>query len=381
MWRSDAAARRGLAAAIVLVALGQAATGRASECLPPLFGDGSRLVSPAETRLLWLEPLLGQHEICRRHLPDERTAIAIGSSGIFGYPHAAPDTAVAMVNRAFDESRFGAHLFNLGMMWTYAPKDALILHETLDRHHADVIVYALTLDDFYHVAPAGFDAIDAFFLANSEAVDRAASAGIPGVGEAFELYRRVWSDDVAGEAAWRRFRELGRTARVAVRQVAVRARAALFPGMPAEDVPPAPPAEKYDCAKVHRFAGHWKNWKDWSLLPWLAGMRADGTRVLVVNWPVAEDAVGDCFNARYPRANFDEYNAWLASETAARGLDYLDLHDLLAPEQFLDSIHPDAEGQRLVALRLEAALREVFDAEARERARADGREAAAAPER
>jgi hypothetical protein len=359
MWRSRRPARVWLAAAVILVA----ATGaRASFCLPPLMEDGSRLVAATDARVLWLEPLLRQHEVCWRDpaQPGEARIFVIGSSGIFGYPHAADKTAVAIVNRAFDEQGTPAHLFNLGMLWSYAAKDALILREA-ERYRPDAIVYAVTFDDFYHQSPVGYPPVDNFFLRNSRAVDRAAAEKLTGIGEPFDLYRRFWSDDVAGEAAWRAFREIGSLARVLVRQLAVSSLSAWFPdhlvGMP--DSPE--PKDDYDCAEVHRFALNWMNWKDWSLLPWLAELeRERGTPVLVVNWPVAPDPAGDCFNARYLEANFDDYNAWLRRETEARGLAYLDLHDLLAPEDFLDSIHPGVEGQRAVAVRLEAALRELL---------------------
>jgi hypothetical protein len=356
MWRSSALA--------TLLVLAAAAPSPAQLCLPPLYEDGTRLIAPAETRVLWLEPLLRQHEVCWREPGSaaESRVFVLGSSGIFGYPHAAGETAVAAVNRSFDERGTPAHLFNLGMVWTYGPKDALILHEAL-RFEPDAIVYAVTLDDFYHRSPSGFPPVDSFFLANSRAVDRAAAAGLPGIGEAFERYRAHWTDDVAGEALWRSLRESGRLARVGARQIALRARAAWVPGAAGDPVPPEESRKGYDCEDVKRFALHWIGWQDWSLLPWLADLqRASGTRVLVVNWPVAADPVGECFNSRYPKANFDDYNAWLARETEARGLRYLDLHDALGPDQFVDSIHPNVDGQRAVAERLEAALRALLPA-------------------
>jgi hypothetical protein len=373
MWRSSAPSRgprpRAVArAARVAGAIGLgasllvAASSARSEpafCLPPLYEDGSRLVSAGETRVLWLEPLLRQHEVCWREPASsgESRVFVIGSSGIFGYPYAAGGTAVASINRAFEEQQTPAHLYNLAMMWTYGPKDALILHEA-KRFKPDAIVYAVTLDDFYHSSPSGFTPVDTFFLSNSRAVDRAAAASLPGIGEPFELYRRYWRDDAAGESLWRSLRESGRLVRIATRQVALRARSSWLPHMPAELAPIEAAGDSYDCDAVKRFALHWTNWQDWSLLPWLEQMqREHGTRVLVVNWPVAARPVGDCFNARYPKAGFDAYNAWLERETHERGLAYLDLHDLLAADRFLDSIHPNAEGQSAVAERLGPPIR------------------------
>jgi hypothetical protein len=376
MWRSSAtsrgARRRALSPAArlagtiglgaLLLSPAPAACSDPGFCLPPLYEDGSRLVSADETRVLWLEPLLRQHEVCWREPASagESRVFVLGSSGIFGYPYSAKDTAVAMVNRSLAAERTPAHLFNLGMMWTYGPKDALILHEAR-RFRPDAIVYAVTLDDFYHSSPSGFTPVDTFFLSNSRAVDRAAAASLPGIGAPLELYRRHWSEDAAGESLWRSFRESGRLARIATRQVALRARSSWLPDMPAELAPIEAAGDGYDCEAVKRYALHWINWQDWSLLPWLEQMqREHGTRVLVVNWPVAPEPVGDCFNARYPKANFDAYNAWLERETRARGLRYADLHDLVPKDRFLDSIHPNAEGQRAVAARLEQAVRDLL---------------------
>jgi hypothetical protein len=361
MWRSSKLA---IGVVSLLLVLAEAARSNAQICLPPLYEDGSRLVTPVETRVLWLEPLLRQHEVCWRRpgSAGESRLFVIGSSGIFGYPFAARESAVAMVNRSLAEKQTPAHLFNLAMMWTYGPKDALILHEAM-RFRPDAIVYAVTLDDFYHRSPSGVSPVDALFLSNSRAADRAAAAKLPGIGEPLERYRQYWSEESAGASLWRSLREAGLLARIGARQAALQVDSSVPPLAPVEIMPIAAAGESYDCDQVKKRAEYWIDWQQWSLLPWLAEMKRErGTPVLVVNWPVARQQNGDCFNVRYVQADFDEYNAWLRSETAAHGFGYLDLHDLLAPDGFLDSIHPNADGQRAVAERLEPAVRDLLAA-------------------
>jgi len=351
MWRSSALA-------LLLLALAPAA--RSDVCLPPTFEGGTRLIRPGQARVLWLEPLLRQHEACWRSpaRPDEQRVFVYGSSSIFGFPHPSAKSAVGLVNRAFAADGTPAHLFNLGMVWTYMPKDALIVHES-QRFAPDVIVYAVTLDDFYHHAPAGFPPLDAFFLANSAAVDAFAAESPPGVAEPLARYESDWAGDRPLEPAWRRWRQAGLFVRVGVEQLGRGVRARWFPGL-AYDAPPVDPAKThYDCAAVHeRFDAFWKDWRDWSLLPYLAQLRREhGVEVLVVNWPVAYEPVGDCHNARYRTTDLEAYRRWLRVQASAHELGFLDLHGLLGAGDFVDSIHPTAEGQRRIAGRLGAALR------------------------
>ena len=89
------------------------------------------------------------------------------------------------------------------------------------------------------------------------------------------------------------------------------------------------------------------------MLEYLAKLRREtGVEVLVVNWPVAHEPRGDCYNVRYPTAAFQDYVDWMEETSETLGLEYLDLHDLLTRREFVDSVHPTVRGQRKVALRL-----------------------------
>jgi len=78
--------------------------------------------------------------------------------------------------------------------------------------------------------------------------------------------------------------------------------------------------------------------------------------VLVVNWPVAKEPVEDCYNVRFPAEAISDHARWLAGEAARRQLHHVDLHDYLPPEDFVDSLHLNAEGNRKVADRLQTEL-------------------------
>jgi hypothetical protein len=355
MWRS----RAGAAALLVLTA----GPARGQLCAPPTFDGGSRLFATSGVQVYWLEPLLRQHEVCwRRPARDnEKRVFIFGSSGVFGYPHPSGKSAVGLVNEAFDAAAVPAHLFNLAMPWSYAPKDALIVREA-ERFRPDVIVYCVTLDDSYHQAPAGFAALDTIFRQNSDAVDRFAGEHPPGIAEPLAMYGKYWKDDRLLAAKWRHFRQLGAYVRAAVEQFGISVRRWWFPDLPYETSEPEKAATDYDCGKIaEKFALFWTSSRDWSLLPYLAQLRREtGVQVLVVNWPVAHDPVGDCYNARYTSRDFEAYNTALRAEASALELGYLDLHDELASTDFLDSIHPTLEGQRLVAARLEPAVLELL---------------------
>jgi hypothetical protein len=354
MWRSSVA----LAA---LLALGPAHAS-AKICLPPVFEGGTRLTPKQEPHVLWLEPLLRQHEVCRRpRRSGERRIFVFGNSGIFGYPFIQEQSAIARVNRRFEARGVPARLFNLAMIWSYAPKDALIVHESL-RFEPDVLVVSLTLDDFYHLAPFGLPALDAFFQDNRNAVDRFASEDPPGVAEPLRGYRSSWSDVPAARYRWRQFRQSGLLVRAGIRAIGEWIRALWFPRLRERPAPTEPAHTSYDCAAVQRkFRLFWRSWQDWSPLPYLAQLRAErGIGVLVVNWPVAHEPVGNCYNARYDEEALATYDRWLRERTAKLGLPLLDLHDLLPADAFVDSIHPTQDGQRRVAVRLSGALEELL---------------------
>jgi hypothetical protein len=102
------------------------------------------------------------------------------------------------------------------------------------------------------------------------------------------------------------------------------------------------------------------HWRSWNILAYLEELhRSRGVEVLVVNWPVAHEPVGDCYNVRYPNAGLAEFRDWVREETRARGLAHLDLQDLLPADEFIDSLHVTAAGHARIAAALGPIVRTV----------------------
>jgi hypothetical protein len=114
----------------------------------------------------------------------------------------------------------------------------------------------------------------------------------------------------------------------------------------------------YDCAKTHALTEQrYRNWQTWNILSYLEELRRnDGTDVVVVAWPVAHEPVGDCYSVRYTEESVRQFTGWVQEESARRGLSFVDLHALLPPELFLDSLHVSPDGHARVAAALESVL-------------------------
>ena len=347
----------------LLVAAQSAA--RAEICLPPAIGDRPRLTELGKTQVLWLELLFRQHEVCWRapRVPDETRIFAIGNSTTFGFPLPYDQSAIGLVNQHLERRGIPAHVFNLGFAYTYQVKEALILSEVL-AYEPDFIVYGVTLDDLIHIAPFRYRPLVEFFNSNSFAVERLAANPPPTFEEPFRRYLDAQADDVRPYAAWLGLRQAGTFIRVRARQTAKTLRKRLFPGVPDEKPEILDTKPDYRCKPAAReFNKTHENWQAWSMLDYLAELRAEtGIEVLVVNWPVAHEPQGRCYNVRYPAAAFADYVSWMEDKAESLKLPYLDIHDLLAPVDFVDSVHPTASGQRKVAVELEAKLDELLAA-------------------
>ncbi len=326
-------------------------------CLPPLFEHGQRLHPLTGMQIMWLDPLLRQHEFCWRDKPREVRIALFGDSAVFGFPLPAEQTFSALVNQRLDAAGIPAHLFNLAWVFTYQMRDTVILHEAL-AYDPDLIVYVMTLADLTHVAPTAYPIpLVRFFELNTDALARLAAAPPAGLQEPVERYRVV-----ADRSRWLvtadRMRQLGYLTRAASRSVAGTLARRVGAEPAAEPLPVPARKTAYDCeATLRQNALFFQDFEQWNPLEDLADIRARrGIDVLVVNGPDEPEPDGECFNRRYSKALFSEYNRWLAAETARLGLPYLDLHDLVAPENFIDSLHVTAAGHRQIADRVAPAL-------------------------
>jgi len=244
----------------------------------------------------------------------------------------------------------------LGMVATYQLKDAVIIHESL-KYRPDLIIDAVTPSDFSHYAPSPWPSLVDFFNSNRAASIAFAQEHPQGLAEPLETYRDELTRTAPSYPILHLHR-IGRTIRAIIRQNALDTRHLLAPDAPPPPFDSAGRQTTYDCAKTQNDMDLWyRNWKDWNILAYLAQVRdATGVQVAIVNWPVAHEPVGACYNVRYTNEMFEDYNQWLREETRALGLPYLDLHDSLPADEFIDSLHLDADGNQKVAEKMAAFL-------------------------
>jgi len=349
---------------LVLLLLLDASRASADLCIPPILGERPRLHDLGRVQVMWLDLLMRRHEVCWREpdTPDEERIFALGNSTIFGFPLPPDRTAIGLVNRRFENLHVPAHVFNLGFVFTYQLKDLLILSAALP-YAPDMIVYGVTLDDLVHLAPMPYPAMEEIFDANSALVERLAENPPPTFAQPLRSYRDRQAKTVRPLAAWIDLRQTGSFVRSSAADLARALRKWMFPAFPDERPAIQRVDPHYPCAPVLRqYESTFVDWQDWSMLDYLAQLRDEqGIEVLIVNWPVAHQPRGACYNVRYPASAVEEYVAWMRNRTQALDLPYLDLHDLLKLNEFVDSLHPTARGQAKVAARLAAKLEAMLE--------------------
>lgn len=377
--RSDTATRL-LIACLAVLGAARSADARPWPCLPPVYDGGRRLHPTPPLNVFWLELLFRQHEICWRspRTSDELRIALIGNSAVYGLGVPATDTFSERLNRQFEAHGTHARIFNLGFSSPYQVRDAVVIHEAL-RYEPDVLLYPLSLADFVHRAPWGYGLFKGFFDTNRYLVTEMSDAGPPGLAEPFETYREVYAKQPF-EKSFGPLRDVGMVLRIAARNHAETI-AALVNSRPYHPPDPVPkPIRRWNCAgTVAQNAIEFRDWKRWNVLEYLESIqRTRNIDVLVVSWPVSHEPVGDCYNVRYGNAILADFVAWLEPESRRRGLRFLDLHDRLPPQAFLDSLHLAPGGHRFVANQLERALAPLLDEAARAR-RHSGRQSRRAP--
>jgi len=320
-------------------------------CLPPVFDGGQRLHPLPAPQVFWLELLLRQHELCWRapDQPGELRIVLGGSSGVYGYGLPAEETFGALLNQHFAAGGIPAHLFNLAFVFPYQVRDALIIQGSLP-YEPDVIVYAVTLAEFIHLAPMPFQAHNQFFRANRGLLATLIADPPPGLAEPLRRYSGILTRSSEVPPPADRLREAGTLIRLGAHAHAESLVARVHSPRPRFQPRLTGRQTQYDCADTQRkIAKDYRDWKQWNILAFLERLhQTRGIEVLVVGWPIAHEPVGDCYSVRYTDAAVTDFTQWLAAEAAARGLHYLDLHDLLTPEQFFDSLHVNAEGHRVI---------------------------------
>lgn len=356
-----ASSRAGAAAALGLLgALGCGQPAHEQWCLPPVYERGQRLHPLPAPRVLDLDLLLRQHELCWRRpaQADEARVVLLGASAVFGFPLFAEAALAPRLDARLAAAGVAAHVYNLGFVNPDQVRDAVLLDAAL-AYRPDAIVYPLTPVEFTHIAPALFPTLTQFFAANVERLTRLIAAPPAGLEEPFGLYREFAARHARGP--WARLTARAAAAATLLRH-ALRDRARRLGTWLTGSTAPAARTRgrqtDYDCAETQASATRrYADWQSWNGLAALEALqRTQGIPALVVFWPLAHEPRDACYNVRFPSALVREFGDWLRRESAARGLAFLDLHDLLPAELFFDSVHVTAEGQTRIAEALAPAV-------------------------
>ena len=100
---------------------------------------------------------------------------------------------------------------------------------------------------------------------------------------------------------------------------------------------------------MRRYRKYW----DWNILAYLQELREkEGIGVVVVHWPVAHTPFSKCYNRRYTKALMNNFKYWRRRQAVRRQLPFVDLHDFLGRDAFLDTVHLGRQGYAKVAGRL-----------------------------
>ncbi|MDX2168153.1 MAG: hypothetical protein SF182_13850 [Deltaproteobacteria bacterium] len=354
--------RAGLAAGLGLWAL--AACGHPAHdqgpCLPPVYDGGQRLHGLPGAKVFDLDLLLRQHELCWRRpaAAGERRVALLGSSAVFGFPLAAEQTLSADLNARLARDGVAAHVFNLAFVNPDQLRDAMILDAALP-YHLDAIVYPLTLAEFSHIAPTRFPPLVNFYAANLDRMAQLSQAPPAGLAEPLQHYAGFIANQraIRSPLAW--VPDAAALLRAGLRDRGRRIGLALTGTAPPPDARSRGRQPAYDCAKTQRDTAlrYGEGWATWNILAELERVQRErGIPVLIAYWPVAHEPQGDCYSVRYTNAQVREFGAWVQQESAARGLAYVDLHTLLPPDLFLDSLHVSPAGQQRIAAALAGPL-------------------------
>jgi hypothetical protein len=354
------AVRTGIWAAIL--ALLAATPCAAALCLPSLAEGGRRLHEMPAPSVYWLELLLRQHEACwTADAPHEQLRVFLyGNSAVLGHPEAADDTAAEHLNGLWRSAGLPAHAFNFGFVTAHAVKDMLIVHETL-RYRPDVIVYGVIPTDFSrfvatrYVAGGGaaYNGLVRLMRTSARAVLEFAAEEPPGLARPLGLYRRAFGN--LPLHWWRGEGWPGRdvltfaftATRTRLHPLGERLGLVEPPGKPASGKAAGP----YFCAATRsQNARIFNGWSKGNSFAYLARVRErTGIPIVVVDWPIAHEPRGNCYNSYVTNKIVASYRAWLAEETARLEMPLIDLSHTLLPRDFHDTLHPNARGQRKIA--------------------------------
>ncbi len=312
-----------------------------------------------------LDPLLDAHEIAQPKAPDEYRVIFLGDSATFClYCSERESIPQAFTNLGATIGGKRVRAYNLAYPGSDWLKDILILKHAL-KYQPDAIVWLVTAkgsgDQPLPQEP------EAHLITRLNAAELPALAREYGV-DTWETRRYADAGAWYQQSIWTyggRLRDwlvlVARTLRNALVQPGQDlTQDYLIPGPPVSTQPIQAQAEINSSLPGY---GVMPN-RQWALLR--AGQQmaqAAQVPLLMVNEPIYIGSGENSdvnYNSFYERALYDRFRAALAAFTRQRALPYLDLWNMLPPEDFSNtSLHYNAEGNRRVAAEVMQGLQSV----------------------
>jgi hypothetical protein len=306
----------------------------------PPYGE-----NPAESynlSLYSIPAMFASHVLSRPKAADEFRVLLIGDSGTWGWLLENDDTLAAQLNRAGHEvGGKRVFVYNFGYPIMALLKDLLLLDEAM-QYQPDMIVWLVTLESF----PREQQLFPPIVQNNAERVQRLIeSYDLDLDPNDPRLVTPTWLErTLVGQrralADWLRLQVYGFSWSFTGIDQSIPEEYALRSSDFDEDV-------------------SWQNYDEPTPLTTenlafnvlAAGvMRVGNLPILILNEPIFISSGRNSdlrYNAFYPRWAYDAYRQLLAEQAETNGWNYLDLWELIPPDEFTDTpVHLTAEGMR-----------------------------------
>jgi lysophospholipase L1-like esterase len=295
--------------------------------------------------------MFASHVISRPKAADEYRVVLIGDSATWGWRLENKDTLAGQINamdlRMADRRR--VVVYNLGYPVMSLTKDVLLLDEAMG-YQPDQIVWLVTLESLPRSKQ-----LFAPIVQNNESrvlslVQRYSLYSIPLLSDDRLTHRDFWGQTIIGQR--RNLADLLRLQLYGFSWAATGIDQYILEEYAPRQSDFDDDTNWYDFTAEHPFTEN-----DIALDMLEAGIKIMGSRpVTVINEPIFISSGQNSdlrYNSWYPRWAYDAYRTSMLSYTAARGIDYLDLWDMIDPAEFTDSpVHLTPEGTRQLAERV-----------------------------